>query len=206
MIGVIFRPVNALILSMAKMLSGSLIATSADARLLIPTAANDPATWRALDFNDSAWSTGPTGIGYETNNGYQQLIATDVEADMFSQNSSVFIRLPFDLPDPASLSSLTLRMKYDDAFVAFINGTEIARSANAPATLAWNSRASASRNDSAAIVLLRQRIDFDDAFALTSYSKYPVEAGIFAFNDLVVTIHQWIGRLELAIQFHCEWN
>ncbi len=133
-------------------LTGSLIATSADARLLIPTAANDATTWRALDFNDSAWSSGPTGIGYETNNGYQQLIATDVEAAMFNLNSSIFIRLPFDLPDPASLSSLTLRMKYDDAFVAFINGTEIARSANVPATLAWNSRASASRNDSSAIV------------------------------------------------------
>jgi hypothetical protein len=26
-----------------------------------------------------------------------------------------------------------------------------------------------------------------------------LEAGIFAINDFVVTIHQWIGRLELAI-------
>ncbi|MGI9242949.1 MAG: cadherin repeat domain-containing protein, partial [Verrucomicrobiales bacterium] len=157
-------------------LTRSLIATGSDSRFLIPTAANDPITWRALDFDDSAWSTGPTGIGYETGSGYQQLIATDVEAAMYNQNSSLFIRLPFDLPDPASLNSLTLRMKYDDAFVAFINGTEIARSTNVPTTLAWNSAAGASRNDSIAIV-------FEDTGVLT------VAAGSLIAGKNVLAIH-----------------
>jgi hypothetical protein len=35
--------------------------------------------------------------------------------------------LAFDVDDPSAVENLTLRMKYDDAFVAYINGTEVAR-------------------------------------------------------------------------------
>ena len=93
---------------------------------------------------DSAWLSGNTGIGDERDTGYQQLIGTDVETAMFNRNATVYFRLPFDLPDPGSLATLTLRMQYDDAFVAFVNGIEIARSPNVPATLAWNAQATGS--------------------------------------------------------------
>jgi hypothetical protein len=48
------------------------------------------------------------------------------------------------------LGNLTLRMKYDDGFAAYVNGTEIAR-ANAPAQMEWNSRATVLHNDSEAV-------------------------------------------------------
>ena len=51
---------------------------------------------------------------------------------MRNNYTTVFIRKTFELEDPAAIEELTLIMDYDDAFVAFINGEEIARSNNAP--------------------------------------------------------------------------
>ncbi len=49
----------------------------------------------------------------------------------------------------AAVESLTLKMKYDDGYVASPNGQEIARR-NAPAVPAWNSAATAHRTDTKA--------------------------------------------------------
>lgn len=78
------------------------------------------------------------------------LIATDVQVPMALQASSAFVRLPFTVMSPGDFSTLTLRMKYDDGFVAYLNGTEVARR-NAPAVPQWNSAATASRPTSSAL-------------------------------------------------------
>ncbi len=74
----------------------------------------------------------------------RSLIKSDVQPEMLSRASSAYVRLPFSLSDPAAFSTLTLRMKYDDGFVAYLNGTEIARR-NSPATAQWNSVAPINR-------------------------------------------------------------
>jgi hypothetical protein len=92
--------------------------------------------------------SGVTGVGYEHGSGYESLIGTDVSSEMQS-NNSVYIRIEFDVSDPGSIERLELRMKYDDGFVAFLNGTVIA-SANAPVSLQWNSTATAGHEANAA--------------------------------------------------------
>src|SRR5439155_13157201 len=47
--------------------------------------------------------------------------------------------------------TLTLQMKYDDGFIAYLNGVEVARR-NAPATPQWNSTATASHPNPQAVV------------------------------------------------------
>ena len=79
------------------------------------------------------------------------LIATDMQTQMVGRASSAYIRLPFHVADPAIFSSLTLRMKYDDGFVAYLNGTEVGRR-NAPALLQWNSVATASRANTSVVI------------------------------------------------------
>src|SRR5262249_42207150 len=59
----------------------------------------------------------PTGAGGST---LRPLIATDVQADMLNRGSSAYVRLPFVVSDPARFSTLTLRVKYDDGFVAYL--------------------------------------------------------------------------------------
>ena len=40
--------------------------------------------------------------------------------------SSAYIRVLFTVNDPAEVTGLTLLMRYDDGFVAYLNGVEIA--------------------------------------------------------------------------------
>jgi hypothetical protein len=76
---------------------------------------------------------------------YSTLIKTDVKSAMSGINASVYSRISFNCGvDPATFDSLSLQMKYDDGFVAYLNGTKIA-SRNAPSTLQWNSTATAIR-------------------------------------------------------------
>ncbi len=61
---------------------------------------------------------------------------------MYGTNSSVFVRVPFNVANATALNSLTLRVRYNDGFVAYLNGTEIARR-NAPGSPDWDSVATA---------------------------------------------------------------
>ena len=51
----------------------------------------------------------------------------DIKPQMLHLSTSAYLRYSFDVPQPRAFFSLTLRMKYDDGFVVFLNGTEVAR-------------------------------------------------------------------------------
>ena len=83
--------------------------------------------WTAANFNDAAWTSGPLGIGFENaGDNYEELIQTDL-GDQLAGKTSLYLRVPFDVEDPASLDALSLRMKYEDGVVAYVNGTEVFR-------------------------------------------------------------------------------
>ncbi len=71
--------------------------------------------------------TSPNG----TATGFGSNFSTDVGDSMLGLSTDIFVRVPFNVADPTSLETLTLRMNYDDGFVAYLNGTEVARR-NAP--------------------------------------------------------------------------
>jgi hypothetical protein len=81
---------------------------------------------------------------------YTNYINTDVKAQMYGSNATAYVRIPFNVANPSAAASLQLLMRYDDGFVAYLNGHQIA-SANAPGTLAWNSSATQRHPDSAAV-------------------------------------------------------
>jgi hypothetical protein len=72
-------------------------------------------------------------------------IGTNVSTAMLNQNATAYIRVPFTVANPAAFDELHLDMLYDDGFVAYLNGVEVARR-NAPATLSFNSTATADRS------------------------------------------------------------
>jgi hypothetical protein len=82
---------------------------------------------------------------------YRPFIKTDVQSQMSGLNPTAYLRVPFTTANPASLQSLTLRMMYDDGFVAYLNGQEVARR-NAPSAPQWNSAATAPHPNFQAIV------------------------------------------------------
>jgi len=102
-----------------------------------------------------------TGIGYSADPGdFGDAIRTDVGSAMLGVNASMWIRTLFEVDNPASLDGLTLRMQYNDGFVAYLNGREIARR-NAPESLQWNSTATAERT-------IQESLRWD-AFDVTPY-------------------------------------
>lgn len=58
-------------------------------------------------------------------------IISNIESDMYGINSSAYIRYPFNLEDLDSFNALLLKIKYNDGFIAYINGTQVV-SKNAP--------------------------------------------------------------------------
>ncbi len=77
--------------------------------------------------------------------GSNNLVATDISSSLQGINSSAYVRIPFQVSDPATLDTMRLSIRYDDGFVASVNGVEVARQ-NAPNTVAYDSQATAVRS------------------------------------------------------------
>ncbi len=131
-----------------------LVPAGAEAKVLVPEDESLGLDWIEPEFNDTGWLEGSTGIGFDTGTDFDALIATDVEDLLYRKASSIYVRIPFDvdpvLIEEGALAMLLLKMKYDDGYAAYLNGERIA-SRNAPESLAWNSRATAVRNDGQAV-------------------------------------------------------
>jgi hypothetical protein len=139
--------------------SRTLVSSKSIKKVLVPSDNSLDATWTTLHgLDDSLWMTGARGIGYDNAADYNQFIGIDLTQYMRNRNASVYIRVPFDLDETmlSSLNTMTLSMRYDDGFAAYLNGTPIA-SANAPGSLAWNTTATAGHDDAQAM----QFADFD---------------------------------------------
>ena len=138
--------------------SRELIFDGASKRVFIPKGSNGgPAVsdaWRGGSaFDDSGWIAGTGGVGYENSSGYENFIDIDVQNEMSGESTSAFIRVPFTMTasDIASINFLTLSMRYDDGFAAYLNG-ELIASANAPVDPDWASGATGQNDDAAAVV------------------------------------------------------
>ena len=79
-----------------------------------------PKDWMGPGFDDSAWPEGPGGIGYGDDDDATVVALQNVAM-------TLFVRRSFAVEDPASLRDLTLVIDYDDGFVAYLNGVEVAR-------------------------------------------------------------------------------
>ncbi|MFZ4817988.1 MAG: hypothetical protein ACOYLU_04995 [Limisphaerales bacterium] len=96
----------------------------------------DPTGWRAIGFNDAAWSAATLPVFYG-----EPLTGTEL-TDMQNRYSTVFLRRSFTVGSPANVRSLILRVKVDDGFIAWINGREVARFGAPEGDFALNSFAS----------------------------------------------------------------
>ena len=140
-----------------------LFSSSSVVRTHVPTNGDLGLSWTEPGFSDSSWSFGTGDVGYEDGTGYEDLIRRTVP----SGTTSVYIR-PFikfsvadddgdgDLAD--EWDEISLHVRYDDGFIAYLNGVEIAR-ANAPLDPAWNSTATQNHDDAAAVQLEEFALD-----------------------------------------------
>jgi hypothetical protein len=84
--------------------------------------ASDPAdAWTQTDFDDSLWETGVAGFGFGDDDD------ATVLSDMQGSYVSVYIRKEFAVASVDASAVLELTIDYDDGFIAYLNGKEVAR-------------------------------------------------------------------------------
>jgi hypothetical protein len=135
--------------------SVTLLPESAPVCVRVPTVddAGDISSWRTGTTCGASWMSGIAGVGYDqtpTPTNFLPHINLNVQNQMQNINTSIWVRSTFNVDDPAMLSALSLHLKIDDGFVAFLNGFEVSRTI-APATLAWNATSTSSTLDPAAV-------------------------------------------------------
>ena len=82
-----------------------------------------PRGWREPVFDASGWLEGKAGFGYGDEDDATEL------TDMQGKYPSVFLRRGFFLPTKIveKVEALRLRVRFDDGFIAFLNGSELTR-------------------------------------------------------------------------------
>ncbi len=77
--------------------------------------------WTRDDFNDSAWSEGPSGFGYR----YGGLEEGTLLEDMLGSYTTVYLRRRFSLPHIDRYDTIIFSVETGDRFLAYVNGNEI---------------------------------------------------------------------------------
>ena len=92
----------------------------------------DPGSFTSTSYDDSGWSSGPGELGFGDGD----------EATSMTKNASniaYFFRKTLSITDGDQYEEFDFEIKYDDAAVLYVNGSEQARSNNwASGAIAWN--------------------------------------------------------------------
>lgn len=88
--------------------------------------------WQTNATLDGTWTTGGGGFGFAADNPNETIQCQTVLNDMFNGYSTLYSRRTFDVAEaPNPSQRLLLTMDWDDGFVAYLDGIEVARF-NAP--------------------------------------------------------------------------
>jgi hypothetical protein len=82
---------------------------------------------------------------------YASFVRTDLAAMMHGINASAYVRVPFTVANALGMEELRLRMKYNDGFIAYVNGQQVA-AASAPIVPNWDSSATAAHGGATALL------------------------------------------------------
>ena len=118
-------------------------------------------------------------LGFDTGAGFAGHFQTDVKSLMQAVNSSIYVRVPFTVDDPSRVDELTLRMKFDDGYLLYLNGNLIDRQ-NGPVAGVYNSNALAERPSAEAVV-------FDELDASEYISYLRPGANVLAIQGLNIS-------------------
>jgi hypothetical protein len=131
----------------------TLVPENAAKRVLVPAGAVDGAWRGGRPFDDSAWTPvagGPGPIGYNRGSRAAGVFSLDLTAGMYGLRTSCYIRVPFSFTgNVQKLAALILRIRYNDGFIVYLNGIEVARR-NFTGAPAWDSAADSTQAGAAA--------------------------------------------------------
>ena len=150
------------------------------------------AQWRAAEFNDAGWRSGPAVLGY--GDGDEATVVNYVDTNpsdpAVNKNATTYFRSTFQVADLADISALAIRMRYDDAAAVYINGVEAIRTDNLPAGAAFDTFATANAPGEG------QYYDF-------TVSREALAALVQGRNTIAAEVHQ-AGPTSSDIKFDLE--
>ena len=143
-------------------------------------------SWQAPGFDDSGWSRGPAPLGYSNNGNRGEATVVSFGPDANNKYVTSYFRTDFEVAGQDDLTSLVLRMLFDDGAAVYLNGTEILRE-NLTPNASFEELANPEVNGAASFISF----------------NIPVTALRQGSNTLAVEIHQ--SRRESAdISFDAE--
>ena len=146
----------------------------------------DGVNWQSPTFDDSAWETGFTQLGF----GDDQNPGVDNNGQI-----TTYFRHTFDVADASAVSEFTLRLQRDDGAVVYLNGVEIARDNLPQGTVTSSTLASGAIGGSAEDTFLE-----NDDFDFFSFASSLLVTGS---NTLAVEIHQ-VSANSTDVTFDAE--
>ena len=154
------------------------IVLAGDTWRYLPATSEPPAEWELVGFADVGWDEGPGGIGYA--DGDDQTVIDPV--------NSLYLRRTFSLDSDTLVRRLILDIDYDDAFVAYLNGVEFARSSNVTEeNPAYNSLLTTDREAT--------------VYSGGSYQRYMADISLLQEGENVLAVHilnNGIGSSDLS--------
>ena len=144
--------------------------------LAVWAGALSPAQIQAL----ATGTTSPNGF-----NVFTPVIQQQVRSAMYGVTPSAMLRIPFTLTSAPAWDELRLRIRHDDAFVAYLNGVEIARR-NTPTTVAYNTLALFNRTKGAVLNSVEE-INITSAISLLRTNGQPNVLAIHGINESITS-------------------
>lgn len=87
--------------------------------------------WLETGFNDAAWLSGTRSIGFDRNSDGVNLAPfigrVLTTGEMSNTQTTAYIRYAFNVADKDQLTSLAMNLRFDDGFIMYLNGREVAR-------------------------------------------------------------------------------
>ena len=111
----------------------------------VPRRPGDSDGWRGVDFDEKRWRRVLTPLGYSEDRDERRVIRGNLQGAMRNKSPGVFLRRRFDVERPEQFGDVVMKVRYDDGFVAYLNGEEVARRNVGDGEVSWDSSAEGER-------------------------------------------------------------
>jgi hypothetical protein len=108
------------------------------------------ANWKHPEFNDGSWGAGPAELGY--GEGDEATLIPSAEGT--NRFFTAYFRHAFDVQQPGSITTMSLRLKRDDGAIVYLNGNVVTRSSIASGVVTGSTQGTTAADDGKTFVIV----------------------------------------------------